>query len=103
SGGTVSEPFGVRYVHTTKSFRQGGRDLPVLAGVTFDVKPGEFIALMRPSGSGKSTLLNLTAGSDRPTSGQVLVGDHNPSSMNDDQLADWRRQYVGFVFQRYHL
>jgi putative ABC transport system ATP-binding protein len=68
-------------------FRQGGADVPVLNGVTFDVHPGEFIALMGPSGSGKSTLLNMTAGIDKPTSGQVLVGDHNPGSMNEDQLA----------------
>jgi len=95
----VSAPLGVRYINTTKTWGS----FPVLNGVTFDVQPGEFIALMGPSGSGKSTLLNLTAGIDRPTSGQVLVGDHQPSVMTEDQLADWRRQFVGFVFQRYHL
>jgi putative ABC transport system ATP-binding protein len=95
----VSAPLGVRYINTTKTWGS----FPVLNGVTFDVHPGEFIALMGPSGSGKSTLLNLTAGIDRPTSGQVLVGDHQPSAMTEDQLADWRRQFVGFVFQRYHL
>jgi len=95
----LSASLGVRYVHTTKTWG----NFPVLNGVTFDVQPGEFIALMGPSGSGKSTLLNLTAGIDRPTAGQVLVGDFQPSAMSEDQLADWRRQYVGFVFQRYHL
>jgi putative ABC transport system ATP-binding protein len=95
----VSAPLGVRYINTVKTWG----NLPVLNGVTFDVQPGEFIALMGPSGSGKSTLLNLTAGIDRPTSGQVLVGEHQPNTMSEDQLADWRRQYVGFVFQRYHL
>ena len=95
----MSAPLGVRYINTTKTWGS----FPVLNGVTFDVQPGEFIALMGPSGSGKSTLLNLTAGIDRPTSGQVLVGDHQPSVMTEDQLADWRRQFVGFVFQRYHL
>ena len=99
----MSEPLGVRYLQAAKSYRQGDRDLPVLAGVTFDVNPGEFVALMGPSGSGKSTLLNLTAGIDRPTSGKVLVGEHDPSSMDQNQLSDWRRQFVGFVFQRYHL
>ncbi len=99
----MSEPLGVRYIQATKSFRQGDRDLPVLAGVTFDVQPGEFVALMGPSGSGKSTLLNLTAGIDKPSAGKVMVGDHDPSSMGENQLSDWRRQFVGFVFQRYHL
>src|SRR5437773_1292048 len=99
----VRDPIGVRYVQVTKTYRQGDRDLPVLAGVSFDVAPGEFVALMGPSGSGKSTLLNLTAGIDRPSAGQVLVGDRDPTTMNDNQLADWRRQSIGFIFQRYHL
>jgi putative ABC transport system ATP-binding protein len=99
----VREPVGVRYVHVTKSYRQGDRDLPVLSGVTFDVAPGEFIALMGPSGSGKSSLLNLTAGIDRPTAGQVIVGERDPASMSERDLADWRRQNVGFIFQRNHL
>jgi putative ABC transport system ATP-binding protein len=99
----LRDPLGVRYIHVTKSYRQGDRDLQILSGVTFDVFPGEFIALMGPSGSGKSSLLNLTSGIDRPTSGQVYVGDRDPASMNEAQQADWRRQYVGFVFQRYHL
>jgi putative ABC transport system ATP-binding protein len=99
----VREPQGVRYLHITKSFRQGDRDLPILSGVNFDVNPGEFIALMGPSGSGKSTLLNLTAGIDRPSAGQVLVGDRDPATLSDNALADWRRGNVGFIFQRYHL
>jgi putative ABC transport system ATP-binding protein len=99
----LREPVGVRYLHVTKSYRQGDRDLPILSGVNFEVAPGEFIALMGPSGSGKSSLLNLTAGIDRPTAGQVIVGDRDPASMNERDLADWRRQNVGFIFQRYHL
>ncbi len=94
---------GVRYLNVTKTFMQGGRPLPVLTGVTFDVQPGEFIALMGPSGSGKSTLLNMTAGIDKPTSGQVVVGDRDPGTMNEHELAAWRRANLGFVFQRYHL
>ena len=99
----MRDPLGVRYLHVTKTYRQGNRDLPVLSGVTFDVAPGEFIALMGPSGSGKSSLLNLTAGIDKPSGGQVLVGDRDPGSMNERDLADWRRQTIGFIFQRYHL
>jgi putative ABC transport system ATP-binding protein len=99
----VRDPVGVRYLHVSKTYRQGDRDLPVLSGVSFDVAPGEFIALMGPSGSGKSSLLNLTAGIDRPSAGQVIVGDKEPASMNENALADWRRENVGFIFQRYHL
>jgi putative ABC transport system ATP-binding protein len=99
----MSEPIGVRYVHTTKHYEEGGRSLPVLRDVNFDVAPGEFIALMGPSGSGKSTLLNLTGGLDRPTSGNVFVGSSEPATLNRRQLTEWRRTTVGFVFQRYHL
>jgi putative ABC transport system ATP-binding protein len=99
----MGDSLGVRYLHVAKTYRQGDRDIPVLSGVSFDVAPGEFVALMGPSGSGKSTILNLTAGIDKPSGGQVLVGDRDPATMSDRQLADWRRQNVGFVFQRYHL
>jgi putative ABC transport system ATP-binding protein len=99
----MGEPIGVRYAHVTKTFRQGPNELTVLNGVTFDVAPGEFLALMGPSGSGKSTLLNLTGGIDRPTSGQVVVGSTEPAHMTENQLCDWRLKLVGFVFQRYHL
>ena len=101
--GDVGEPLGVRYVQVTKSYRQGTTEIPVLHGVNFDVAPGEFVALMGPSGSGKSSLLNMTGGIDKPTAGQVLVGSHNPATMSDNELADWRLRYVGFIFQRYHL
>jgi putative ABC transport system ATP-binding protein len=99
----VADPLGVRYKQITKTFHQGGQSLTVLSGVDIEVAPGEFIALMGPSGSGKSTLLNLTAGIDRPTSGTVLVGEQDPNAMSGDELSDWRRKNVGFVFQRYHL
>src|SRR5687767_15949907 len=99
----VGEPLGVRYVNTTKSYRQGTQELSVLRGVNFDVAAGEFIALMGPSGSGKSSLLNLTAGIDKPSSGQVLVGTRDPHTLGESDLADWRRENVGFIFQRYHL
>jgi putative ABC transport system ATP-binding protein len=99
----MRDPLGVRYIQITKTYRQGMQEIPVLSGVSFDVAPGEFVALMGPSGSGKSTLLNLTAGIDRPSSGQVLAGRDDPASMSENELADWRRRNVGFIFQRYHL
>ncbi len=99
----MGEPVGVRYIGVTKVFNQGGQAFPVLSGVSFDVAPGEFVALMGPSGSGKSTILNLTAGIDTATSGTVMVGNVQPASMTGNQLSDWRRQNIGFIFQRYHL
>jgi putative ABC transport system ATP-binding protein len=99
----MAEPLGVRYLNVSKTYRQGSMDLPILQGVNFEVYPGEFIALMGPSGSGKSSLLNLTAGIDRPTSGQIMVGNYQPAGMSDNELSDWRLKYIGFIFQRYHL
>jgi putative ABC transport system ATP-binding protein len=99
----LSEPVGVRYLNVTKTYRQGSSEFSILRGVNFEVAPGEFLALMGPSGSGKSSLLNLTAGIDTPTSGQILVGSHNPATMSEAELCDWRLKYVGFIFQRYHL
>lgn len=96
-------PLGVRYKQVTKTFHQGSQSLTVLSGVDIEVAPGEFIALMGPSGSGKSTLLNLTAGIDQPSSGKVLVGEVDPHAMSGNELSDWRRKNIGFVFQRYHL
>jgi len=99
----MGAPIGVRYVDVTKTYQQGGQDISVLRGVSFDVAPGEFIALMGPSGSGKSSLLNLTGGLDKPTSGRVYVGSEEPAMMSENQLCDWRLRNIGFVFQRYHL
>jgi putative ABC transport system ATP-binding protein len=86
-----------------KSFTRGAERIDVLSDLTVDVGQGEFLALMGPSGSGKTTLLNLIAGLDQPSSGQILVGDQEISTMTESQLARWRTRHVGFVFQFYHL
>jgi putative ABC transport system ATP-binding protein len=99
----MAQPVPVRYYDVGKSYQTGGEHTTILQHVTFDVQPGEYVALMGPSGSGKSTLLNLTAGIDRPTSGKVMVGNSEPSAMTDNELCDWRSRNVGFIFQRYHL
>src|ERR1700760_1621094 len=93
----------VRFDEVTKRYDRGGESITVLEHVSLEVEPGEFVALMGPSGSGKSTLLNLTAGLQKPTSGTVHVGDVQPATMSENQLADWRAGWVGFIFQRYHL
>jgi putative ABC transport system ATP-binding protein len=91
----------VRSVH--KSFQRGSEQIDVLDGLNLDVPPGQFLALMGPSGSGKTTLLNLIAGLDRPTEGEIWVGDQCISRLSEGGLAKWRTRHVGFVFQFYHL
>ncbi len=87
----------------SKSYRRGGRIVPVLTEISFTIPEGEFIALMGPSGSGKSTLLNLIAGIDRPDSGQVEVGGLDITALPESALAAWRAANVGFIFQFYNL
>jgi putative ABC transport system ATP-binding protein len=86
-----------------KSFTRGAERIEVFTGLTLDVEQGNFTALMGPSGSGKSTLLNLIAGLDRPTSGSVRVNGSEVSAMTPTQLAGWRSENVGFVFQSFNL
>ena len=74
-----------------------------LRGVTVDIHPGEYIAIMGASGSGKSTMLNLLGCLDRPTSGQYMLGDRDVSRLDDDELSDVRSRYLGFIFQSYNL
>src|SRR5882757_7673921 len=87
----------------TKIFYRGKEELRVLQGVDLDVAEGSFEALMGPSGSGKSTLLNLIAGLDRPSTGTARVAGKDLSSMSDGELAKFRSQTVGFIFQAYNL
>ncbi len=87
----------------TKSFAKGGEALTVLHGLDFEVEEGQFLALMGPSGSGKSTLLNLIAGLDVPTAGRVEVAGHDLGALGDGQLAKFRANTLGFVFQSFNL
>ena len=86
-----------------KEFERGGERLRVLQSLDLDVERGSFEALMGPSGSGKSTLLNLMAGLDRPTSGSIQIDGKRIDQMSEAQLANWRANSVGFVFQSYNL
>src|SRR5574341_1192311 len=86
-----------------KVFHRGSEDIHVLRDLHLEVAAGEFLALMGPSGSGKSTLLNLIGGLDRPTSGEVTVAGERIDRLSRGDLARWRAEHVGFVFQLYNL
>lgn len=93
----------VRVENVRKYFTRGGEQVDVLNDLNLEVPDGEFLGLMGPSGSGKTTLLNLIAGLDRPSEGEIWVGDQLVSAMTETQLALWRTRHVGFIFQFYHL
>ena len=88
--------------HLIKNY-QNEVTVEVLKGIDLTVTKGEFVAIMGPSGSGKTTLLNCIATLDQPTSGTILLEETNPHTFNKNQLADFRRQKLGFVFQEYNL
>jgi putative ABC transport system ATP-binding protein len=87
----------------TKTFHLGELDVPVLKGINFSVEEGEYVAIMGASGSGKSTLMNIIGCLDRPTSGSYILDGRDLTTLDDDELADIRNQYIGFVFQQFNL
>lgn len=87
----------------SKIYQQGEINVTALHNISLDIRAGEFLTLMGPSGSGKSTLLHIIAGVDRPTSGECHVQSVDVTQLNESQLADWRNQNVGFVFQTFNL
>ena len=102
SSGTLGTTL-IRIDALVKQYTRDTQVLTVLDNLSLTVDEGDFVALMGPSGSGKTTLLNLIAGIDRPTSGTILVGDQQVSSMSEAALAKWRSANVGFIFQLYNL
>ena len=97
---SILEVKSLKKVYTT---RFGGSSVTALSNVTFEVEAGEFVAIMGESGSGKTTLLNILAALDQPTAGMVLLDGHELTRMPEAQMARFRRENLGFVFQEFNL
>jgi putative ABC transport system ATP-binding protein len=93
----------VQIKEVIKSFKVGDGEVTILKGISFDVKDGEFVSIVGPSGNGKSTLLNMITGIDRPSDGQVLVTGRDLNKMSENQLAAWRGEHVGIIFQFFQM
>jgi putative ABC transport system ATP-binding protein len=87
----------------SKVFKRDAFQVTALDDVSIDIAKGEFLALMGPSGSGKTTLLNMIAAIDRPTSGELLVQGQDIFRFSDSQIARWRNEHIGYVFQTFNL
>lgn len=93
----------VQVKDVVKSFPVGDGEITILKGISFDVKKGEFVMIVGPSGNGKSTLLNMITGIDRPTAGEVVVTGREVHNMDENELAIWRGETVGIIFQFFQM
>jgi lipoprotein-releasing system ATP-binding protein len=99
----TSDPFALRAVGLTKTYRSGSSDLVVFDALNLEVAHGEKVALVGESGAGKSTLLHLLGGLDRPTNGAIYFGQNDICKLSPDRLADFRNRELGFVWQIHSL
>ena len=89
--------------NVSKVYGKGQTTFEALKNITFDIEKGEFVGVMGPSGAGKSTLLNVLATIDSATNGDIFIDNANIAKMNEEKLADFRRDHLGFIFQDYNL
>jgi putative ABC transport system ATP-binding protein len=93
----------LRARNVQKVYGSKGNQYKALEDIDLEIKEGEFIGIMGPSGAGKSTLLNILSTIDTPTSGEIIIADQNIVTMKEEQLSDFRRNNLGFIFQDYNL
>ena len=93
----------VKLVDVCRRYGAGENAVHALSNVSVEIKKGEFVAVVGASGSGKSTFLNVCGGLDIPTSGEVIVGGKKLAGLGADELTEFRRKHIGFVFQNYNL
>jgi len=93
----------IRLENIEKAYFMGNQAVPVLKGISLNIAPNEYVALMGPSGSGKSTLMNILGCLDSPTGGRYVLNGKDVSKMPDDDLAEVRNAEIGFVFQQFNL
>jgi len=93
----------IRVDHITMQLRAGGHPVSILHDLSFDIPDKQVVAIVGPSGSGKSTLLGLLAGLDQPTTGHIFLHDREITALTEYQLARFRREHIGYIFQSFHL
>ncbi len=89
--------------HITKSVQSGQTSLKILSGINIEILPASTVAILGVSGSGKTTLLSILAGLDLPSSGDIFINQNNLTELDEDKRAQIRAEYIGFVFQSFHL
>lgn len=99
----MSNPHFINFQDLHRNFQMGGETVHALDGVSTFIDVGEFVAIMGPSGSGKSTLLYMLGGLDQPSNGRIWVNDQEITALDEDGLAHFRRNSIGFVFQSFNL
>ncbi len=93
----------IQISHVSKIYQTGDVETKALDDVSFNIKKGEFVAIMGPSGSGKSTLMHMIGALDTPSSGKYILDGEEVEKLSDDQLADIRNRKIGFIFQAFNL
>lgn len=93
----------IRTYNIFKSYGSSDNSLPVLRGISLDIEEGEFAVILGASGSGKSTLLNVLSGLETPDKGDVFYGEKKITGLGESELTQFRKDYVGFIFQQYYL